>query len=223
MSAFVVVPVYNEATVLRGVVEELLSFYSQLVIVDDGSVDRSLDTLRGLPVITLRHLVNRGQGAALQTGIECAVRKGASIVVTFDGDGQHDPRDIERLLVPIQAGRADVALGSRFLSEGSNVPWLRKVVLKSGVLFTSLTTGLALTDTHNGLRAFSRRAAEMIHFSMDRMAHASELLDIVRREKLKYEEVPVNIRYTDYSLRKGQSVWDSVNVLRSLAERAFFR
>ena len=223
MNVFVVVPVYNEAPVLRGVVEELLSFYSQLVIVDDGSVDRSLDILRGLPVVALRHIVNRGQGAALQTGIECALRKGASIVVTFDGDGQHDPRDIEKLLAPIQAGRADVTLGSRFLREGSNVPWLRKALLKSGVLFTSLTTGLVLTDTHNGLRAFSRRAAEMIHLSMDRMAHASELLDIVRRENLKYEEVPVNIRYTDYSLRKGQSVWDSVKVLRSLAERAFFR
>ncbi|MBI4435818.1 MAG: glycosyltransferase family 2 protein [Candidatus Omnitrophica bacterium] len=223
MTVFVVVSVFNEAPVLRGVIEELLSLYPHVVVVDDGSTDESLKTVEGLPIFTLRHLVNRGQGAALQTGIAFAMEKGAALLVTFDGDGQHDPRDIEKLLTPIRSGEAEVSLGSRFLEKGSRLPLFRRLLLQGGILFTRLSTGLPITDTHNGLRAFSREAASKINFTMDRMAHASELFEILQKEKLRYREVPVTIRYTSYSLHKGQSTWDLFRILGSLLERSFLK
>jgi len=223
MTVFVIVSVLNEAPVLRGVIEELLAFAPHVIVVDDGSTDASLKTLKGLPILTLRHLVNRGQGAALQTGMACALEKGADILVTFDGDGQHDPRDIEKLLKPIESGETDVSLGSRFLEKAPHLPLLRRLLLQGGILFTRLTTGLPITDTHNGLRAFSQKAASKVRFTLDRMAHASELFEILQKEKLRYREVPVTIRYTPYSLRKGQSSWDLLRILGSLLERSFLK
>ena len=223
MTVFIVVPVFNEAPVLRQVVEELLLLYPHVLIVDDGSTDHSSETVEGLPVLRIRHLVNRGQGAAIQTGIQLAIAKGADAVVTFDADGQHDPRDIEKLLGPIEAGEADAVLGSRFLEKGPRLPPGRRLLLKGAIFFTRLTTGLPITDAHNGLRAFSRKGASKIVFKMDRMAHASELFEILSKEKLRYQEVPVNIRYTPYSLRKGQGGWDLLKILWSLAERSFLR
>ncbi|MFH1857524.1 MAG: glycosyltransferase family 2 protein [Candidatus Omnitrophota bacterium] len=223
MTVFIVVPIFNEGPVLREVISELLGFYPTVVAVDDGSTDNSLETIQDLPVFSLRHLVNRGQGAALQTGIQFALQKGAEIIVTFDGDGQHDPRDIEKLLAPIQAGEADIVLGSRFLEKGSPPPACRRMLLASAVFFTRFTTGLSITDTHNGSRAFSREAALKIQLTMDRMAHASEIFEIIRKEKLRYREVPVHIRYTPYSLRKGQSSWNLFRILWSLLERSLIQ
>lgn len=217
------VPVFNEAPVLREVIEELLSFYPNVIVVDDGSTDHSLQTLKGLPVFCLRHLVNRGQGATLQTGMTFALEKGAEILVTFDSDGQHDPRDIATLIAPLQRREADVVLGSRFLTKKTPLPFSRHLLLKGAILFTYLTTGLPMTDTHNGLRAFSAQAASKIQFTMDRMAHASELFELLQKEKLRYLEVPVTIRYTPYSLQKGQSPWGVLRILRSLAERSLLK
>ena len=217
------VPVFNEAPVLRGVVEELLSFYSHVVLVDDGSTDHSLDTLKGLSVFPLQHLVNRGQGAAIQTGIDFALRRGSEAIVTFDSDGQHDPRDIAKLLEPIEKDETDVTLGSRFLEKRSHMPFGRRLLLTGGILFTRFTTGLPISDTHNGLRAFSRKAASKIRFAMDRMAHASELFEILQKERLRYREVPVTIRYTPYSLRKGQGPWDLFRIIGALMERSFLK
>lgn len=223
MAVCVVVPVFNEAPVLREVLSELCTFYPDVVAVDDGSTDDSFQILKSLPIAALRHLVNRGQGAAIQTGMIFALRKGADIIVTFDSDGQHDPRDIEKLVKPIQEKKVEVTLGSRFLQNESAVPWKRRCLLWGGILLTRLTTSLPVTDTHNGLRAFSREAVSRIEFQMDRMAHASELFEILCREKLPYQEIPVTIRYTSYSLRKGQRAGDFLRILWSLAERSLFR
>jgi glycosyltransferase involved in cell wall biosynthesis len=149
-------------------------------------------------------MLNRGQGAALQTGISYALRHGAQYVVTFDADGQHSPADLPAMLAPIVAGEVDICLGSRFLGHSTAMPLTRRLMLKGAVIFTRITSGVRLTDTHNGLRAFSRRAAQQIDIRLDRMAHASELIDQVRNSDLPYREVPVHIRYTDYSLAKGQ-------------------
>jgi len=152
----------------------------------------------------LRHVVNRGQGAALQTGIEYSLSRGARIIVTFDSDGQHSPADLPILVAPLLEGKADIVLGSRFLGSADRMPALRRVLLRIAVFFTRLMSGLKITDAHNGLRAFSRRAASMIHIQLDRMAHASELMDQIRRSGLPYTEVPVHVRYTQYSREKGQ-------------------
>jgi glycosyltransferase involved in cell wall biosynthesis len=201
---FIVIAAYNEARAIAHVVSELLTQYPNVVVVDDGSADDTARCAATTGAIVLRHMLNRGQGAALQTGISYALRQGAQYVVTFDADGQHSPGDVPAMLAPIVAGEVDICLGSRFLGHSTAMPGTRRMMLKGAVLFTRITSGVRLTDTHNGLRAFSRRAAQKIDIRLDRMAHASELIDQVRNSGLPYREVPVHIRYTDYSLAKGQ-------------------
>lgn len=202
---FIVVPAFNEAASIGSVVRELRECYPNVIVVDDGSRDETARLAQTAGAMVLRHLLNRGQGAALQTGLRFSLGRGARIVVTFDGDGQHAAEDIPRLVVPVAEGRADVVLGSRFLDGADSIPPVRRWVLRAGVLFTRLASGLRLTDTHNGLRAFSHRAAAALDITLDRMAHASELLDQIRRSDLVITEVPIRVRYTAYSRSKGQS------------------
>lgn len=212
---FVVVPAFQEAASIGRVAAELRATGARVVVVDDGSSDDTAARAREAGALVVRHAVNRGQGAALQTGIAHALECGARRVVTFDADGQHSPGDLPALLEPLEQGRAEIALGSRFLGSAPDMPWTRRIVLRAAVVFTRLTSGLAVTDTHNGLRAFSRRAASELCLRQDRMAHASELLDQVRRSGLPWVEVPVHVRYTEYSRAKGQS---STAALRIAAE-----
>ncbi len=210
---YVVVPAFNEGAAIRDVLSELVAAYPHVVVVDDGSTDGTFAAARAVAPHVLRHVVNRGQGAALQTGVEFALRRGAQYVVTFDADGQHRVEDIRALLEPLAGGGCDVTLGSRFLGMKSQMPLSRRLLLRMAVLFTRVTSRLPITDAHNGLRAFTRSAAERLDISMDRMEHASEVLDIIRSRRLRFREVPVRIRYTDYSLGKGQSARDALRVL----------
>jgi glycosyltransferase involved in cell wall biosynthesis len=210
---WVVVPAYNEARVIGGVVEELVARGHRVVLVDDGSSDETSDAARRAGAVVLRHAVNRGQGAALQTGIAYALRRGAEYVVTFDSDGQHAAEDVDALVAPLLAGRADVTLGSRFIGSSEGMPGGRKAILALAVIFTRVASGARVTDTHNGLRAFTRAAAAKLDIRLDRMAHASEILDQIVRQELRYEEVPVHVRYTDYSRRKGQSSFAALRIL----------
>jgi len=210
--AYVVVPAYNEAPAIGAVLHELRAMYPNVVVVDDGSSDGTSQAARTAAAYVLRHPINCGQGAALQTGIDFALLHGADYVVTFDADGQHRVEDITALLSPILCGECDIALGSRFLGSCVGIPPLRRRMLRLGVLFTRLVNGVNLTDAHNGLRAFSRRAAQRINLRLDRMAHATELIDQVRQSGLPFKEVPVEIRYTPYSLRKGQPTRGAVRI-----------
>jgi glycosyltransferase involved in cell wall biosynthesis len=151
--------------------------------------------------------------------------KGARIVVHFDADGQHKPELIGRLLAPIRSGECDVVLGSRFLDsyDRSQVPFLRRLLLKGGVCVSGLFSGLWLTDTHNGLRALSRTAAERIDLTENGFAHATEILELIRKSGLRYREVPVTIRYTEQSLAKGQSTLNGLNILLDLIIARLFR
>ena len=203
-ATYVVIAAFNEEGAIGQVVAELRERGMRVVVVDDGSRDDTAGRAREAGAVVLKHLVNRGQGAALQTGITYALRAGAKYVVTFDADGQHSPDDLPALLSPIAAGEVEICLGSRFLGESRDIPWTRKLMLKGAVVFTRVTSGMRLTDAHNGLRAFSRKAAAHLDLQLDRMAHASEIIDQVRSSELPYREVPVHIRYTDYSLAKGQ-------------------
>lgn len=209
---WIVIAAYNEGARLGATVAEVNSYCKNIAIVDDGSNDETCDAARGAGAWLLRHPINRGQGAALGTGIQFALSQSADAIVTFDADGQHDPRDIPAMLRPILSGEADVALGSRFLGKTIGIPWTRRLILKLGVLFTLLVSQIRVTDTHNGFRAFSRRAAERIRIRQDRMAHASEILDEVRRLGLRYTEVPVTIRYYAATLAKGQSSWNAARI-----------
>jgi len=201
---YVVVPAYNEESTIGAVVEDLRAAYANVLVVDDGATDGTHEVAKRAGAIVLRHVINRGQGAALQTGMRLALLRGAEYIVTFDADGQHRVEDIARLLEPIRAGQCDIALGSRFLSDESKVPAGRRLMLRCAVWFTRIVHRMPLTDAHNGLRAFSRRAAQRIDLKLDRMAHASELIDQIRASGLPFREVPVVVRYTPYSLQKGQ-------------------
>lgn len=212
---YFVIPAYNEAACVGEVIRRVLSRYANVVLVDDGSADNTAEVSAAAGATVLRHLVNRGQGAALKTGIDYALEAGADIVVTFDSDGQHRLEDVEALIQPVLEGRCDVCLGSRFLEPGTRVPFFRWVTLKLGIVFTRVVSQIRVTDTHNGLRAFSRDAARRIQIRQDRMAHASEILDEISRLKLRFCEVPTRILYTEYSKAKGQRssaafriVWD---------------
>lgn len=210
---WVVIPAFNEASRIRATLEELLPHQRDVVVVDDGSPDDTANVAKACGVWVVRHPINRGQGAALQTGIDFARLRGAAIIVTFDADGQHDPADIPALLVPVLSGEAEIALGSRFLGTTVGMPLSRRIVLKLGVLFTRFASRIRVTDSHNGFRAFSRSAVDALRIRQDRMAHASEILDEIRRLGLSYREVPVTVRYTAATLAKGQSSWNAVRIV----------
>ncbi|HEX7477934.1 MAG TPA: glycosyltransferase family 2 protein [Polyangiales bacterium] len=202
---FIVIAAFNEARAIGQVVRELReAAFPNVVVVDDGSRDDTADQARAAGAVVLTHLINRGQGAALQTGLSYALRAGADYLATFDADGQHDVADLPAMLGPIMHGEVEICLGSRFLGVRAKMPKLRRAVLFGAVLFTRITSRIKLTDAHNGLRALSRRAALGIDLQLDRMAHASEIVDQIASCGLSYREVPVHIRYTAYSLAKGQ-------------------
>ena len=212
---FVVIPGYNEGEVLEKTVNEVTKLGYQVIYVDDCSRDNSWEISKQLNIYKVRHPLNLGQGGALQTGFELAKKLNAEIVVTFDSDGQHDPHQIAKVIDPIIKNKAQVVLGSRFIEKDStiNMPVKRKLLLRLATIFTSLTTGLKLTDTHNGFRALSKSALDKIYLRQNRMAHASEILSLISENNLSYVEVPVTIRYTDYSLRKGQKMTNIINIL----------
>jgi glycosyltransferase involved in cell wall biosynthesis len=209
---WVVIAAYNEGGRLGDTLRAVCRPGYEVVVVDDGSHDDTAEVALRHPVWVLRHRINCGQGAALQTGIDFALERGAEILVTFDADGQHSADDLGRITEPVRSGRADVALGSRFLGRAVGLRPTRWLVLKLGVLFTRLVSGVRVTDTHNGLRAFSREAARRVRITQDRMAHASEILDRIRQEGLRYCEVPVTVRYTAESRAKGQSSWGAFKI-----------
>ena len=221
----VIIPVYNEHAVSE-VVQSLQKIQGlSIIIVDDGS-DVSVKTLLppAIPLVYIRHRINLGQGAALQTGFNYARKINADVVVTFDADGQHDAGDIQSLVFPLLKNEADVVLGSRFLlKEKTNMPFSRKCILILARVINFLFTGLMLSDAHNGLRAFNRKAIEKICITENRMAHASEILFEIKKHKLRFKEMPVHIRYTKYARQKGQSGWDSIKVLFDLVLHKLFK
>ncbi len=213
----VIVPAFNEGKAVKATVELLLAAGYRVVVVDDGSTDETADVGR-LPVVYLRHAVNLGQGAALQTGMTYALRAGAEIAVHFDADGQHDCAQIERLIAPILEGQADVVFGSRFLrsQDRAQVPWKKRVLLRGGILISWAMTGMLLSDTHNGFRALSRRALERVQLQENGFAHATEIMQRVREAGMRYLEVPITITYSEYSQQKGQRLSGSLSILFDL-------
>jgi glycosyltransferase involved in cell wall biosynthesis len=225
VNTFVVVPAYNEERAIRSVLQLLIEAHYSVVLVDDASTDSTQLMAADLPICVLRHPINLGQGAALQTGMTFALLQGAEVIVHFDADGQHRVEDIDALIEPLVQGTADVAFGSRFLRKADSqaVPLARRVLLKSAVIVNGLLTGMWLSDAHNGFRAFTEAAARRIQIRENRFAHASEILVQVRRQRLTYVEVPTRISYSDYSKAKGQSSWNALNILIDLLLRRIFR
>lgn len=221
---FVVIPAYNENEIIRKVIAQLLPYGYSIIIVDDGSVEKIYPLMDKLPVHIIRHKVNLGQGAAIQTGIDFAIVKNAKYIVTFDADGQHDAATIDLLIQTLINTKTDIVLGSRFLPGSThNMSGKRKILLKLARYINYFFSGLLLTDAHNGLRIMTIEAAQKIKIKENRMAHATEILSQIKKFKLKYSEAPVSVLYTDYSKNKGQTIWSSFRIFFDILLNKVFK
>ena len=208
MKLFIVIPAYNEEGTVGEVVQELWALElpgieKEVIVVDDGSMDRTGEAARLEGAFVIRHIVNRGVGGALGTGIAAALRKGADIIVTYDADGQHAASDIEKMIGPIQGGSADVVLGTRMLDSGP-MPWTRRIANQIANLITLTLSGIKTTDSQCGFRAYSRSAAQKIDIRSNQYEVCSEICQEIKRHSLVSKEVPIQVIYTRYSLSKGQ-------------------
>lgn len=212
--ALVVVPAYNEEKEIGRTISGLFQHgYREVVVVDDGSMDNTATVARAAGATVLRHRLNRGQGAALQTGDEYALAHGADIVVHFDADGQFDPTDIAPALEKIESGQADVVFGSRFLDSRSRIPWIKKyLILPVARVVNWVFTGVWLSDAHNGFRLLALPALEKINITQAGMAHNTEILAQIKRNNLKYLEAPVKVRYHDF----GQGIAGGFKIIGDL-------
>lgn len=216
---WVVIPLYNEATVISDVVHGLLPSFANIVCIDDGSRDGCGEIARRAGAHVVTHPINLGQGAALQTGFEFAKQHGAEFVVTFDADGQHRVVDAAAMVRRARDENLAIVFGSRFLDDRTSPGLLKKIVLKTAVFVTNLTTRTRLTDAHNGLRVIRQDALDRIKLQQDRMAHGTEIIVQLGKTGLPYAEHPVEVLYTEYSKAKGQSLLNSVNILVDLVIR----
>jgi len=217
---WVVIPVFNEHQVIAEVAEQVRATFPNVVCVDDGSRDGSAEQIAGTGAHLVRHPINMGQGAALQTGLSYArTRPGSQYFVTFDADGQHRVEDALALLEVARSGAADVVLGTRFGAGTGRIPLLKRLVLRTIVALSPTARKLKLTDAHNGLRVLTRPVVDDLRITMNGMPHASEIVSYLARSSWRVREVPVTILYTDYSRAKGQSLVNGVNILFDLSIR----
>lgn len=211
---FVVIPAFNEQKKIGRVIRDLFEHgYTNLVVVDDGSADDTFVQAQSAGAIVLRHQVNRGQGASLQTGNEYALNAGAKVIVHFDADGQFNPKDIIGAIDLLNSHNLDAVLGSRFLDKRSDIPFFKKFfILPISRLINNFVTGLKLSDVHNGFRVLSATAAQKIKITQDGMAHNSQIPKLIKEHKLSYQEYPVEVFYEE----NGQGIGGGFKILYDL-------
>jgi glycosyltransferase involved in cell wall biosynthesis len=198
---FIVIPAFNEERVISSVVQEIKSAgYGNIIVVDDGSEDKTYQEAERAGVVAVKHFLNRGKGAAVKTGIEAAKILGADIIITMDGDGQHNPQDISKMFGLIGEG-SDVVLGTR-LKKPKGMPFYKIFANYLGNFFTYVVFGLWVTDSQSGFRAYSKKGIDLIDTKTDRYEYDSEVIREVYHHKLKYAEIPIDVRYTEYSMNK---------------------
>ncbi|WP_040356728.1 glycosyltransferase family 2 protein [Corynebacterium capitovis] len=212
---WLVIPCYNEGPVIQEVIANARKTFPNIVAVNDGSKDDSAEAIRAGGAHLVNHPVNLGQGAAIQTGVEYArAQPGARYFVTFDADGQHQVKDVVAMLKRLREEALDIVVGTRFQGqENSQVPWIKRVVLKTVVFLSPRTRRLGLSDAHNGLRVFNKKVADEMNIRMNGMSHASEIVTMIDQNGWRVAEEPVDILYTEYSMSKGQSLINGVNIL----------
>lgn len=211
---------FNEGQVIGGVIRGLRAEFSHIVCIDDGSSDASVAEALGAGAHVIKHPINLGQGAALQTGLDFAMRDpNMTAVVTFDADGQHQVADAVAMVEKLRSDDLDVVFGSRFLDERTVLSKAKRLTLRTAARYSRLTTGMALTDAHNGLRVIDRSVIAKLRITQNRMAHASELVDLIGGLDIRWSEYPTHIVYTQYSKAKGQSLLNGVNILVELLIR----
>lgn len=214
----VVLPAFNEGAKIPEIIESLRPYFKNVIVVDDGSTDQTYAISSNTFAIAVKHPINLGQGAALQTGIRKALQSShIQYILTFDADGQHSLNSALEMVEEIKRSRVDILLGSRFLEKpSSGLPIKKKFVLKMGIMFTRFDSGLKVTDTHNGLRVMNRKFASSLDIRHSGMAHASEIISHIKKVDASWKEFPAQIFYTEYSKRKGQSILNAVNILTEM-------
>jgi len=223
LKIYIVIPAYNEARLIARVIRDLFNYgYNNIVVVDDGSTDNTAGIVKKFNAELVRHPVNMGPGAAIKTGIDYALLKNADIIVTFDADGQHLAKDIPGLIKPIINNEAEITLGNRFLNNTSNVPLFKEVILKTGAILMFLMYGIISSDAHNGLKAMSRTTAQRIDIKSNGWEYCSEIIEEVRLKKIKYLEIPVTVKYSDYSIKKGQKIYNSFYIVSKMFVKWIF-
>ena len=230
MTTYIILPAYNEGKVIKKTIEDIKKEgFKNIIVVDDGCKDNTVKEAESAGAIVVSHPINRGKGAATQTGIDAAKLLNADIIVTMDSDGQHNSKDIKKLVEPIEKGEADVVIGSRFLEENKEIPKARVMMNKIGNIVTYIFFGAMATDSQSGFRSYSNKAANSIYSYMDRYEFESEMLGHIKKAKLKVTEVPIKVIYTEHSLNKykgdkvtGQSFTNGIRMVMRLIEHALF-
>ncbi len=252
MCMFIVIPAYNESRTITEVIRGCKKYANEVIVVNDGSSDDTALYARRAGAVVYTHLVNRGYGAALQTGIQAALMRGAGIIVTIDADGQHEPEEIPHLVLPLTRGRqrggvdneqaADIVIGDRFGAESKRegMSILRKLLITAGNLLTWILYGVWLSDTQSGFRAYTYHALETLIDSnnfrvsprefprksalrSEGMEFSSEIIGEAARQGLTIATVPITVRYTDYSLGKGQNLFTGIGTAFRLFMRRIMR
>jgi polyprenyl-phospho-N-acetylgalactosaminyl synthase len=213
-NVWIIVPAFNEAGVIGDVISDLRSVFAHVVCVDDGSGDDTGDIALRAGAHLVRHPVNLGQGAAIQTGVEYARRQpGAQVFATFDGDGQHRVKDVLKMIDRLGVGDVDIVIGTRFGQGVSRPPLLKRVVLQTAARLSPRGRRLGLTDTNNGLRVFNKTVADGLDITMIGMSHATEFVMLIAENRWRVAEEPVEVLYTEYSQSKGQPLLNGVNII----------
>jgi glycosyltransferase involved in cell wall biosynthesis len=206
MKTYIVIPAYNEEKKIAHVIRDLRSHnYSDIIVVDDGSTDKTFGIAKKEKAIVIHHLMNMGYGGASITGMEYAFRHGADIAVAFDADGQHDVSDIDKVIRPIIKREADIVIGSR-TSNINNMPWVRRIGNKGLTFLTLLMFGVRTVDSQSGFRAIYKDAWHKMHLKSNGFEYASEMIKEIGRNNIKFKEVPIHVIYSEYSMSKGQSI-----------------
>lgn len=218
---WIVIPAFNEEKKIKKTILDLIeNGYRNIVVVDDGSTDNTVQFVKETGVTPILHLINRGQGAALQTGHEYVLKVGAEIIVDFDADGQFDPKDIAGAIEKLRKENLDVVIGSRFLDDRSEIPFSKKYfILPIAKFINRFFTGVKLTDAHNGFRIFTRQALEKIEITQDKMAHNTEIVAQIKKNKFRFTEVSVKVSYADY----GQGWLGGLEIVKDLLVNFFIK
>lgn len=212
---WIVIPAFNEAAVIAEVIADVRSVFDHVVCVDDGSTDDTGEIARRTGAHLVRHPINLGQGAAIQTGVEYARKQpGAQVFATFDADGQHRVKDVAAMIERLSGGDVDVVVGTRFATpHGARPPFLKRIVLRTAARLSQRGRRLGLTDTNNGLRVFNKKVADGLDITMSGMSHANEFIMLVDENHWRVVEEPVEVLYTEYSKSKGQPLLNGVNIV----------
>lgn len=230
-NVYIVLPAYNEAPVIKNVINGVRKAgFDNIIVVDDGSSDNTFQESLTTGAIVLRHLLNRGKGAATQTGLDAAKLLHADFVVTIDADGQHDPKEIKKLLEPLKSGSADVVIGSRMLNV-VGMPFSRILMNKVGNFITYIFFGIKVSDSQSGFRAYSYNAVNSVYTYLDGYEFESEMLGEIRRANLRIKEVPIKVFYSDYSLNKykssktmtSQGFLNGIKMVKNFIESTLFK